>query len=337
MPRTFHTSVIALAPILLLGLCADVSAQATDVDCAKCVDTKDIASNAVTTYKIRDQAVTASKIAPESVTTNKIKLQAVTKKQLATGAVTTAKIKDGAVTGRKLSAELANAIDANATSLSGLETEAADQAAAISQLQHDVDLVLDRIVACGEYKLYGCTQSTSADGTVFLLNWFRGGTRNVAYYRDPSAAGDGDSLFFAIPAADQEDFGNVWIGGSANLTRGLIKANNASPVLVDNCENPTVELVRTGEPASSRLVVNNGNFYRAARDPNGPTQNSYGPILDTVDVTGQMYGLINHQTTGNIIEPCTLVTDQSGLYDVYAIELKFNIFDGRFDGSWTHQ
>jgi hypothetical protein len=337
MPKSMQTFLTASVPFIVLGLCAEVSAQATDVDCAKCVDAKDIAANAVTTYKLRDQAVTASKIAPEAITTNKIELQAVTKKQLATGAVTTAKIKDGAVTGRKLSSELANAIDANSASVSGLETEAADHAAAISQLQHDVDLVLDRVIPCGEYKLYGCTQSTSADGTVFLVNWFRGGTNNVAYYRDPSAVDNGDSLFFTIPTADQEDFENLWIGGSANLTRGLIRGNKASPVLVDNCENPTVELVRTGEPASSRLVVNSGNFYRAARDPNGPTQNSYGPVIDTVDVTGQMYGLINHQTPGDIMEPCTLVTDQSGLYDVYAIELKFNIFDGRFDGSWTHQ
>ena len=337
MPKFMHALLIGVAPIFLLGLSADVSAQATDVDCVKCVDAKDVAADAVTTYKIRDQAVTARKIAPEAITTKKIKLEAVTKRQLATGAVTTAKIKDGAVTVRKLSSELANVIDANSTSMGDLETQAADQAAAIHQLQKDMDLVLDRIVSCGEYKLYGCAQSTSADGSVFLVNWFRGGTDNVAYYRDPSAAANGDSLFFAIPIADQQDFENLWIGGSANLTRGLIKAYDSSPVLVDNCENPTVELVRTGEPASSRLVVNSGNFYRAARDPNGPTQNSYGPVIDTVDVTGQMYGLINHQTPGNITEICTLVTDQSGLYDVYAIELKFNIFDGRFDSAWTHQ
>ena len=331
MPNFTHTLLIGIAPIFLLGLSAKVSAQATDVDCAKCVDAKDVAANAVTTYKIRDQAVTATKIAPEAITTGKIRLQAVTKRQLAAGAVTTAKLKDGAVTVRKLSSELANLIDTNSASLGGLETRAADQAAAISQLQKDMDLVLDRIVSCGEYKLYGCNQSTSADGSVFLVNWFRGGTANVAYYRDPSAEANGDSLFFAIPTADQGDFENLWIGGSANLTRGLIEADNASPVLVDNCENPTVELVRTGEPVSSRLVVNSGNFYRAARDPNGPTENSYGPIIDTVDVTGQMYGRINHQTSGNITEICTLVTDQTGLYDVYAIELKFSIFERKIN------
>ena len=91
--------------------------------------------------------------------------------------------------------------------------------------------------------------------------------------------------------------------------------------------------MRTGEPASTRLVVNDGSFYRAKRDAGG----QYGPIVDTVDVTGQTYGLINPQTPGNIVEACTMVSDKTGLYDVYEIEFKFNVFDGRFDSIWTHQ
>ena len=54
-------------------------------------------------------------------------------------------------------------------------------------------------------------------------------------------------------------------------------------------------------------------------------------------LTGQMYGFINTQTPGNITEACTLVTDQTGMYDSYAIDLKFTVLDGRFDSPWTHQ
>ena len=46
-----------LAAIGLLGIGAQVHAQASDVDCFKCIDTRDIAGEAVTTYKIRPQAV----------------------------------------------------------------------------------------------------------------------------------------------------------------------------------------------------------------------------------------------------------------------------------------
>jgi hypothetical protein len=223
------------------------------------------------------------------------------------------------------------AVAANSEAIADLESTVDDQELKLSILEHDMDLVLDRVIPCGEYRLYGCTQSTSADGTVFERRVFWGGIYNVASYIDPTAAVVGDSLFFAIPIADGDDFQNLWIGGSSNLTRTL--SSKWGAVLVDNCVNPTVELVRTGEPASTRLVVNDGSFYRAKRDAGG----QYGPIVDTVDVTGQTYGLINPQTPGNIVEACTMVSDKTGLYDVYEIEFKFNVFDGRFDSVWTHQ
>ena len=87
-----RTVIMGDAPLALLGLVAEAHAQAaTDVECNGCVDTADIASQAVTTGRIKSQAVTRSKIAPE--------------------AVTTAKIGDGAVTVDKVAPELSNAID----------------------------------------------------------------------------------------------------------------------------------------------------------------------------------------------------------------------------------
>jgi hypothetical protein len=208
----------------------------------------------------------------------------------------------------------------------------ANQELRLNGLENDLDLVLDLTIVCGEYRLYGCIQLTSADGTVFPRNWFSGGIYNVIYSRDPAAAVPADGVFFAVPIADEFDYQNLWIGGSANITRTHNPEWNS--VLVDDCDNPTVQLVPSGEPASTRLVSNNGNFYRAAIDP---ATGGYGPILNTVDVTGQMYGFINTQTPGNITEACTLVTDQTGMYDSYAIDLKFNVFDGQFDSPWTHQ
>lgn len=292
-------------------------AQATDVQCVRCVQQKDIDYNSIGTGRLKKKSVTRDRIAPDAVGVNQVdptEVQVRIEGECAAGQSIVAIAENGSVTCADTDSPLV-----------------ADHDIQISHLENDMDRVLERVMSCGDYRLYGCTQATSADGTIFQRGIFWGGMYNVASYTDPLAEDSGDGYFYAIPIADQFDFENLWIGGSANLTRTLNPEWSA--VLVDNCDNPSVELVRTGEPASTRLVVNNGAFYRARRDAAG----EYGPILDTVDVTGQMYGLINPQTPGNIVEACTLVTDQTGLYDVYAIDMKFNVSDGRFDSRWTHQ
>ena len=61
-----------------------------------------IATDAVTTSKIKDSNVTESKIATDAVTTSKIKDSNVTESKIATDAVTTSKIKDSNVTYGKI-------------------------------------------------------------------------------------------------------------------------------------------------------------------------------------------------------------------------------------------
>lgn len=201
----------------------------------------------------------------------------------------------------------------------------------IGHLENEVGNALDVLMTCGDYRLYGCTLATSAGGTSWEVNSFDL-QRDVAILIDNAVGAD--SVFFAIPTY-HHFYAELWIGGTANLTR--TKTGDYGSVLVDDCDNPSVLLVPTGEPPSSRLVTNNGNFYRAQVDPTGQSPYGYGPIINTVDVTGQTYGLINTQEVGNIIEACTTVMDQTGMYDMYIIDLKFNITDGRFDNPWTYQ
>jgi hypothetical protein len=202
----------------------------------------------------------------------------------------------------------------------------------IGENRQDLDIALNRIIPCGDYKLFGCTQATSANGSVYFLDYIS--NLDVLFMYDQNSPDVGNSLFFAIPV-NEFDYSNLWIGGSSNLTRP--HNPEYGQVLVNDCDNPTVELVLSGQPPSSRLVTNNGNFYRAAIDPSGNSEFGYGPIIQTIDVTSGTFGLINLQTPGNITEACTLVNDRTGLYDMYAIELKFNIYDGRFDSPWTFQ
>ena len=110
MPKSIRIILVTIVPIALLGLGAQVHAQATDVDCSGCVDTSDIASQAVTPNKIKPKAVTTSKIAPKAVTNGKIGHQAVSKDKIRPDAIVTGKIKDGAVTVAKVAPELSNAI-----------------------------------------------------------------------------------------------------------------------------------------------------------------------------------------------------------------------------------
>ncbi|MCH7765385.1 MAG: hypothetical protein IH916_02380, partial [Acidobacteria bacterium] len=112
MFKSIRIFFIAIAPIALLGLAAEVHAQAaTDVDCNGCVDISDIAAQAVGAAKLKDGAVTRDKLRNNSVNTGKIQGGAVTTKKIRAGAVTTAKIRDGAVTAAKAAPELSNAID----------------------------------------------------------------------------------------------------------------------------------------------------------------------------------------------------------------------------------
>ena len=91
--------VIGMAPLAFTNAYA---VTADDVECNKCVDRDDIASNAVTTPKLVNGAVTAFKIRNVAVTTPKIRNLAVTTAKINTGAVTTPKLVDGAVITDKL-------------------------------------------------------------------------------------------------------------------------------------------------------------------------------------------------------------------------------------------
>ena len=84
-------------------LSSAVHAQpAIAVQCIKCVDTTDIAIQAVTGAQLAIDAVNTTRIKDFAVTTPKIANQAVTGAQLAVDAVNTTRIKNGAVTKAKI-------------------------------------------------------------------------------------------------------------------------------------------------------------------------------------------------------------------------------------------
>ena len=152
---------LAMSAIALLASLAIPSsgalAQATDVQCAQCVGTTDIAlqaitngrlrNNAVNTAKITDGAVTASKLAPGAVTNSRIALGAVVEGRLANGAVVTNKIRDGAVTTAKIAA--------------GAVTNGRLAARAVGSGK-----ILDRAIATADIADGAVTSAKIADGTI---------------------------------------------------------------------------------------------------------------------------------------------------------------------------
>ena len=87
MIKTHLRARVPLICLCLVGLAGEASAQATDVVCSRCVDTSDIAGEAITTWKLGAKAVTGSKIKNDAVTTPKIKGQSVTAPKIANGAI----------------------------------------------------------------------------------------------------------------------------------------------------------------------------------------------------------------------------------------------------------
>jgi len=73
------------------------------LDYAEGVSRAEIATTAISTNQLKDEAVTAAKLATTAVTTEKIKDENVTTAKIATTAIQTDRIKDGAVTEAKCS------------------------------------------------------------------------------------------------------------------------------------------------------------------------------------------------------------------------------------------
>ena len=192
-----------------------------------------------------------------------------------------------------------------------------------ARLSDDIGYALNQITTCGAYKVYGCNEAISEfSGSPYSLQYYaRSGILGLSGFLPASGSTE---IFYAIPV-NSSDYTSLWIAGTANLKESRNPA--WGPVLVNDCENPTVMLVQAGQPASSRLVSNNGNYYRlSAAQP-----------LETIDVSGATYGIINLQEEGNITEACTVVDDRTGLHDVYGINLRFNIYDELLNGPWIYQ
>ena len=94
-------------------------AAAQDLVCSACVDSSDIAPQAVTTSKIAAGAVSGTRIATGAVSTAKIANGAISTAKLAANAVRASKISDGAIIRSKVAL---NAIDTNRLAANAVRT-----------------------------------------------------------------------------------------------------------------------------------------------------------------------------------------------------------------------
>ena len=88
----------SIAFIALLGLGAEVHAQAGDVNCSKCVDTSDIALDAITSNRIKNESITNADIKKDIITGSRIKNESITNADIKKDTITGSRIKNGSIT-----------------------------------------------------------------------------------------------------------------------------------------------------------------------------------------------------------------------------------------------
>ena len=208
--------------------------------------------------------------------------------------------------------------------VSTLEDEQAVQNEWISRLARQVSNLQSSIEFLGQE--YGVCSARNVSACGGLLGSKNLGIARVFLARGVYAVADPVTfnviyakpyeINIGLPTDPSDDLVKLVFAGDANLTRGLSTGVKNPEVLVDNCNDPTIYLVPTGEPFIGRLGVDNGRIYY--RDTTAD------PV--TVDVTGATYGLINDLTLGwgGVAPPqlCSPVSDRQGLYDSYPLILR---------------
>ena len=229
-------TALALGAALLFSLpLAGARAQvAADVVCNKCVNTTDIANEAVTFRKIKPGSVGNSRIADEAITWDKIKPGNVGTGRLANGAVTEPKLADGAVTMPKLaslSVGTANIKNAAVTTpkLASLSVGTAN----IKNAAVTTPKLADGAVTAFKLAAGSVTAAALAAGSVTaaaLAPGLRGATQSDhALF----TSGGGDTAIFC--GVELDEFVEPWtlhITGSAPSTKGTftITFNDADSI-----------------------------------------------------------------------------------------------------------
>ena len=321
----------AAAAVVCLMSSSGAWSQATDVDCAKCVDTKDLAYQSVTNGKLKAASVTTSKIANQ--------------------AVTGAKIRNGAVTDAKLADGLRNKVNAVADVVDRVEV-LEGQLAALTDGQTDnysigrhaytvghgslnvlASLIADLGYSCAEAnygRFYACTEIVSGDNTIWPI-----GSHLYDYSLALVAIEDvqfqsGVPSAYVLMAQVQGGVGMV-VGGSANLRRWTFQNPDDVSRLVDDCDQPTVAMSPPSiTVTSTRWRVNNGGYYYTPLTDDGQV------YLGDFDVTGQPVGIVRNINPHSVFEPddvtwCEMSTEVTGIYRMYDLEAyPFNLEEARF-------
>ena len=98
-----------LAALLLFSNQQPAAAQATDLECSKCVDAGDVADEAVTGVKLAPNAVSNAKIGNGAVNAAKLAANAVTVAKIANNSISTPKLTTASVTRSKIAPNAVNA------------------------------------------------------------------------------------------------------------------------------------------------------------------------------------------------------------------------------------
>jgi hypothetical protein len=181
---------------------------------------------------------------------------------------------------------------------------------------------------CSQTFLESC--ASLSNGSVALDLVAHSISGNFIVVADP--AGENATVFGAPSLGTHAHDSFVW-GRQANFTR--VQFGAGSHVLVDSCDNPTVQLVKSGELATGGLGVDNGKTFVATDPVTGGYPET--PLYQT-DATGKTWGRIvawkfDQESFDNPGKLCLTVTDAIGSYDAYALALRDDT--AAWTGTWT--
>ena len=229
--KTYHLISLALAgsTVLFATLSANHAlAQATDLVCSECVQTTDVAPNAVNNSKIANGAVNAAKLAANAVTVAKIANNSITTPKLTTASVTRPKIAPNAINANKI----ANAAVTAAKIAPGAinATKLANSAVTFEKLASDVLLQNTLFVSADSTQANNCNDLRDALAEAGSI----AAPEQKVLVRLDTGTFDCGSTGITVPA-------NVILEGGGNHSSNIL-FNSGATAIVGSVEGALVSL-----------------------------------------------------------------------------------------------
>jgi len=194
------------------------------------------------------------------------------------------------------------------------------QANGLFKMAGSMSFLNNKLYTCGEFRQYGCSTAISGDGTRYGMSNYGESLLDTSLIFWPEGG-----YGIASIGSDKDTWETTVSFQGFAMYRWV---NDENRVLVDSCDNPTLQYVQAGERAESRLAMDNGIVYTAGAYMRG-----------TVGTRYKTLGIIRFSTGADRDETafCEPTTEMIGSYDVYDLVFSFDGNAPELQGPWTFE